>query len=201
MELEPYPWFALRVRSKHERVTSLHLQRRGFEEFSPSYRAESQWSDRKKTTDRFLFPGYVFCRFNPRDRLPILTAPGVVGLVGFGDGPTPIPDIEIEQVRTMVQSGLLVTPWPFLELGQTVRLESGPLRGLEGIVEEVKGRLRLSFPFACCNDRSRPKSIESGSGRSSPPRVPKTRLITDRISVPVPIRALVPFRIFILAAK
>ncbi len=143
MEVEPYPWFALRVRSKHERVTSLHLQRRGFEEFSPSYRAESQWSDRKKTTDRFLFPGYVFCRFNPRDRLPILTAPGVVGLVGFGDGPTPIPDIEIEQVRTMVQSGLLVTPWPFLELGQTVRLESGPLRGLEGIVEEVKGQLRL----------------------------------------------------------
>jgi transcription termination/antitermination protein NusG len=141
--VEPYPWFALRVRSKHERVASLHLQRRGFEEFSPSYRAESQWSDRKKTTDRFLFPGYVFCRFNPRDRLPVLTAPGVVGLVGFGDGPTPIPDIEIEQVRTMVHSGLLITPWPFLELGQTVRLESGPLRGLEGIVEEVKGQLRL----------------------------------------------------------
>jgi transcriptional antiterminator NusG len=142
-EGEPYPWFAVRVRSKHERVTSLHLQKRGYEEFSPSYRAESQWSDRKKTTDRFLFPGYVFCRFNPTDRLPILTAPGVVGLIGFGDGPTPIPDREIDQVRTMVQSGLLVTPWPFLELGQTVRLESGPLRGLEGIVEEVKGQLRL----------------------------------------------------------
>jgi len=138
-----YPWFALRVRSKHERVTSLHLRNRGFEEFSPFYQAESQWSDRKKTTDRFLFPGYVFCRFDPHDRLPILTAPGVVGLVGFGDGPTAIPDREIEQVRTMVQSGLLVTPWPFLELGQTVRLENGPLRGLEGIVEEVKGRLRL----------------------------------------------------------
>jgi transcription antitermination factor NusG len=143
VEGEAYPWFALRVRSKHERVTSLHLRNRGYEEFSPFYRAESQWSDRKKLTDRFLFPGYVFCRFDPRDRLPILTAPGVVGLVGFGDGPTAIPEREIEQVRTMVQSGLLVTPWPFLELGQTVRLENGPLRGLEGIVEEVKGRLRL----------------------------------------------------------
>src|SRR5271154_5583667 len=143
VEGEAYPWFALRVRSKHERVTSLHLQKRGYEEFSPSYRAESQWSDRKKTTERFLFPGYVFCRFDPHDRLPILTSPGVVGMVGFGDGPTAIPDREIEQVRTLVHSGLLVTPWPFLELGQAVRLENGPLRGLEGIVEEVKGRLRL----------------------------------------------------------
>lgn len=142
-EGETYPWFAIRVRSKHERVTSLHLRTRGYEEFSPFYRAESQWSDRKKLTDRFLFPGYVFCRFDPTDRLPILTAPGVVGLVGFGDGPTAIPEREIDQVRTMVQSGLLVTPWPYLELGQTVRLENGPLKGLEGIVEEVKGRLRL----------------------------------------------------------
>ena len=66
-----------------------------------------------------------------------------MGLVGFGEGPTAIPDREIEQVRTLVHSGLLVTPWPFLELGQAVRLENGPLRGLEGIVEEVKGRLRL----------------------------------------------------------
>jgi transcriptional antiterminator NusG len=143
VEGETHPWFALRVRSKHERVASLHLRKRGYEEFSPFYSAQSQWSDRKKTTDRFLFPGYVFCRFDPHDRLPILTAPGVVGLVGFGEGPTAIPDREIEQVRTMVQSGLLVTPWPFLELGQMVRLENGPLRGLEGIVEEVKGRLRL----------------------------------------------------------
>ena len=142
-EGETYPWFAIRVRSKHERVTSLHLRTRGYEEFSPFYRAESQWSDRKKLTDRFLFPGYVFCRFDPTDRLPILTAPGVVGLVGFGDGPTAIPEREIEQVRTMVQSGLLVTPWPYLKLGQSVRLENGPLKGLEGIVEEVKGRLRL----------------------------------------------------------
>lgn len=140
---EVFPWFALRVRSKHERIAAAHLRDRGYQEFSPSYKAESQWSDRRKTTDRFIFPGYVFCRFNPGDRLPILTVPGVVGLVGFGEGPSPIPDQEIEQVRRMVQSGLLLKPWPFLEVGQTVLLERGPLAGLEGILEEVKGRLRL----------------------------------------------------------
>jgi len=138
-----FPWFALRVRSKHERIAAFHLRERGFEEFSPSYKEESQWSDRKKTMERFLFPGYVFCRLNPQDRLPVLTVPGVVDLVGFGGGPCAIPDFEIEQVRTMVQSGLLVTPWPFLEVGQTVLLEHGPLTGLEGILEEVKGKLRL----------------------------------------------------------
>jgi transcriptional antiterminator NusG len=143
IEEATYPWFAIRVRSKHEQVTAVHLRHRGYEEFSPSYKIERQWSDRRKIGEQFLFPGYVFCRFNPQQRLPVLTAPGVVGLVGFGDGPTPIPDNEIEQVRAMVRSGLLVTPWPFLEKGQIVLIERGPLAGIEGILEKVKGRFRL----------------------------------------------------------
>jgi transcription termination/antitermination protein NusG len=136
-------WFALRVRSKHERVASEHLRHRGYDEFSPTYKAETQWSDRKKVADRFLFPGYVFCRLNPNHRLPVLTIPGVVGIVGFGEGASPIPDSEIERIRMMTGSGLLVTPWPFLEVGQFVVLERGPLAGLEGILAEVKGAARL----------------------------------------------------------
>ena len=130
-----HPWFALRVRSNRERIAATHLRDRGYEEFSPSYNAEHQWSDRKKTIERFLFPGYIFCRLNPNDRLPVLTAPGVVGVVGFGEGPSPIPDREIENVRTMVRSGLIITPWPFLEVGQTVLIERGPLAGVEGVLE------------------------------------------------------------------
>jgi transcriptional antiterminator NusG len=140
---EPSLWFALRIRSKHERVASEHLRHRGYEEFSPTYRAETQWSDRKKMADRFLFPGYVFCRLDPNHRLPVLTIPGVVGIVGFGQGASPIPDSEIERIRMMTGSGLLVTPWPYLEVGQMVVLERGPLAGLEGILEEVKGEARL----------------------------------------------------------
>src|SRR5487761_1538523 len=97
-----HPWFALRVRAKFERVAAMHLRDRGFEEFAPTYKAESQWSDRKKVIDRLLFPGYVFCRLNPDHRLPVLTIPGVLGLVGFGKGPAPICEGDIESVRKMV---------------------------------------------------------------------------------------------------
>jgi transcription antitermination factor NusG len=138
-----FSWFAVRVRSNFERIAVTHLRERGYEEFAPSHRTERHWSDRKKEIDRFLFPGYVFCRFNPQDRLPVLTAPGVVDVVGWGKIPAPIPDQEIERVRRMVQSGLLVSPWPYLELGQTVLIEHGPLAGMEGILAEVKGRCRL----------------------------------------------------------
>lgn len=140
---ESHPWFALRVRSKHEQIASLHLQSRGYQEFSPTYKVESQWSDRKKITERSFFPGYVFCRLNADDRLPVLTVPGVVGIVGFGGGPTTIPEEEVERVRAMLLSGLLVTPWPFLKIGQRVLIEHGPLAGIEGILQEVKGRFRI----------------------------------------------------------
>ena len=138
-----HPWFAIRVRSNYERTTTIHLRERGYQEFSPSHKVERRWSDRKKTVEQFLFPGYVFSRLDPYDRLPILTIPGVIGLVGLGKIPSPIPDHEIENVRTMVQSGLLVLPWPCLEVGQRVLIEHGPLAGVEGILQEVKSKWRL----------------------------------------------------------
>ena len=140
---ENLSWFAVRVRSNFERIAVTHLRHRGYEEFAPSHKTERHWSDRTKEIDQLLFPGYVFCRFNPQNRLPILTAPGVVDVVGWGKVPAPIPDEEIERVRKMVESGLLVSPWPYLELGQAVLIEHGPLAGMEGILAEVKGRCRL----------------------------------------------------------
>src|SRR6267142_1269264 len=138
-----HPWFAVRVRSNYERVTTIHLRERGYEEFAPFYQTERRWSDRRKRLDQFLFPGYVFCRLDVEHRLPVLTAPGVVALVGSGKTPSPIPDLEIENIRSMVQSGLLVAPWPFLQVGQEVIIEHGPLAGVEGILQQVKGKFRL----------------------------------------------------------
>jgi transcription antitermination factor NusG len=137
------PWYAVRVRSNYESLTVMHLRDRGYEQLAPAYQTERRWSDRKKRVEQFLFPGYVFCRLAVENRLPVLTAPGVVGLVGFGKVPAPIPDHEIEYIRSMVQSGLLVTPWPFLQVGQQVVIEHGPLAGVEGILQQVKGRFRL----------------------------------------------------------
>jgi transcriptional antiterminator NusG len=138
-----HPWFAIRVRSNYEQVTLLHLRERGYDQFAPSYETERKWSDRKKRVNQFLFPGYVFSRLDVEQRLPVLTTPGVVGLVGCGKIPSPIPDSEIENIRSMVKSGLLVTPWPFIQVGQQVLIEFGPLAGVEGILQQVKGKLRL----------------------------------------------------------
>ncbi len=142
-DLQDYQWFALRVRSNHERVALTHLRERGYEEFAPSYMTERRWTDRVKQIEKFLFPGYVFSRFDPNRRLDVLTAPGVVDLVGFGKAPEPIPDAEIERVRRMAESGLPVTPYPYLRVGQAVLIERGPLTGVEGILVDVKGKLRL----------------------------------------------------------
>src|SRR5580704_16835213 len=141
--LPVHPWFALRVRSNCERLAVTHLRQRGYEDFAPSYKVEKRWSDRIKQIDQFLFPGYVFCRFDPNNRLPVLTAPGVVDVVGFGKLPEHVPDAEIERLRRMVDSGLLVTPYPYVQVGQAVLIDRGPLSGVEGILAEVKGNTRL----------------------------------------------------------
>lgn len=137
------PWFAIRVKSNFERRTSRHLEGLGLEAFNPVYRTRRRWSDRIKEVELPLFPGYVFCRFNPNDRLPVLQAPGVVSVVGFGGRPTPVDEEEIAAIQSIVRSGAPALPWPYLRVGQRVRVASGPLRGLEGILLEIRNGCRL----------------------------------------------------------
>lgn len=144
----PLPWYAIRVRSNREHIVAVHLRDRGFQEYSPSYTVTSQWADRKKVLGKFLFPGYVFCRIDLSHRLPVLSAPGVVGIVGCGKIPVPIPEPEIDRVRLMVNSGLPVTPWPYLATGDLVLIEKGPLAGVEGILQTVKGKHRIVVSFS-----------------------------------------------------
>ncbi len=171
-------WYAVRVRSNYERVTATHLHERGYEEFSPCYQVHRRWSDRTKTIDQPLFPGYVFARLNPHNRLLVVTAPGVVGLVGLGKLPTPIPDQEIENIRMMVQSGLLMKPWPFLEVGQRVLIERGPLAGVEGILLDVKGRFRLVVSISLLH-RSVSAEVDRNWVRPIKPSRPKS-VLRDR---------------------
>ena len=136
-------WYAVRVRSRFENVVAKHLHARGYELFLPLYKDQRQWSDRLSEIELPLFPGYVFCRFNPVNRLPILSIPGVVHLVGVGKVPVPVDDTEIAAIQAAFKSGLTARPWPFLKVGQRVRIERGPLFGVEGILVEVRGLRRL----------------------------------------------------------
>lgn len=136
-------WFALRVKSNFEKTSSQILLQKGYEAFLPTYLTRNRWSDRIKNVERPLFPGYLFCRFYVGDRLPILVTPGIVGVVGVGKTPAPIPEVEIQAVEAMVRSGLPTMPWPFLRVGQRLILERGPLRGVEGILQEIKSSYRF----------------------------------------------------------
>jgi len=140
---DSFPWFALQIRSRYEKIAASLLCGKGYELFLPSYKSRRRWSDRIKELEVPLFPGYLFCRFNPLDRLPILVTPGVIQVVGTGKSPVPVDDAEIAALQTAVQSGLPRQPWPFLQIGQRVRVECGPLCGLEGILLDFKGRHRL----------------------------------------------------------
>jgi transcriptional antiterminator NusG len=137
------PWFALRIKSNFEKVSSQILEQKGYEAFLPTYRTRNRWSDRTKVIDRPLFPGYVFCRFDRFDRLPILMTPGVVGVAGVGKTPMPVAEREIEAIQALLRSGLPATPWPFVTVGQRLIIERGPLSGVEGILQEIKNSFRF----------------------------------------------------------
>ena len=138
-----YPWFALQIRMRHEANVADHLQGKGYEWFLPLYKARRRWSDRVKEVNSPLFPGYLFCRFNPHHRLPILKTPGVTQIVGYNHVPVPVDEQEIEAIRRLIASGLPNFPCAFLQVGSKVRIETGALRGLEGILTELKGKRRL----------------------------------------------------------
>jgi transcription antitermination factor NusG len=138
-----YPWYALRVKARHEESVSCGLRERGYADFLPSYTSTRRWSDRIRKMDMPLFPGYLFCRFDFGRRLPILTTPGVMHVVGMGNLPTPVDEQEISALQAVVKSGLMMQPWPFLRTGHRVTIEDGPLRNVEGIVSEMKDGHKL----------------------------------------------------------
>jgi transcription antitermination factor NusG len=124
-------------------MAAISLANKGYEHYLPCYRQRRRWSDRVAETECPLFPGYVFCRFDVFKRLPILTTPGVISVVGVGREPRAIPDAEIAAVEKVVNSGLHAGPWPYLPDGQRVRIEKGALAGVEGVVIRKKDEWRI----------------------------------------------------------
>ncbi len=119
------------------------LEAKGLDVYYPSFRQRRRWCDRIKEIEKPLFPGYVFCRFDPDHRRPVLMTQGVVSMVGVAGIPTPLADSEIEAVQKIVRSGLAARPWPFQKAGQHVIIERGPLAGTEGIILELKSIYRI----------------------------------------------------------
>ena len=140
---DQHRWFALRVKSNCEKTVATVARNKGFEEFLPLYESRNRWSDRVKSAETPLFPGYVFCRIDPQFRLPLLTIPGALHFIGIGKVPVPIDDSEIVAIQNAVQSGLPIVPWEYLDAGQLARVDDGPLAGLEAILIRTCKRYRI----------------------------------------------------------
>jgi transcription antitermination factor NusG len=138
-----YPWFALQVRPQYEKIVESCLRGKGYEVLLPLYRCRKRWSDRVKVLELPLFPTYLFCRFDINMRLPVLSTSGVCRAVGIGKTPYPVDDNEMAAIQAVVDSGLGVLPCPYFQPGQKIRIELGPLAGVEGSLICFRGRSRM----------------------------------------------------------
>jgi transcription antitermination factor NusG len=131
----------VQTRARHEKVIAQQLRDKGVTTFLPLVREVHGWSDRRKTIDLPLFSCYVFARVLPsnEDRLRVLVVDGVLRFVGPGGQGIPIPEEQIEAVRRLVEEELPFCSYPFLKIGQRVRIRSGALDGVEGILVARSG--------------------------------------------------------------
>jgi transcription termination/antitermination protein NusG len=136
-------WYAVWTRSRHEQVVRSQLDEKHVTAFLPTMTRWSRWKDRKKQIDVPLFPGYVFARFEPGERLAILKCSGVVSIVSFNGEPAPVPDQEIENIRTLVTSTLPYDPCPTIKTGTLVEVSHGPLKGVIGRLTRKGSQSRL----------------------------------------------------------
>ena len=136
-------WYAVYTSANHEKRVAEQLGVRDVEHFLPLYESVRRWKDRRVTLQLPLFPGYIFVHMALRDRLKVQQVPGVARLVGFDGTPAALPENEIEALRRSLDSGLRAEPHPYLTVGRRVRLKSGPLAGMRGLLLRRKGNFRV----------------------------------------------------------
>lgn len=136
------PWHVLHVMANHEKKVAQHLSIRSLEHYVPLYTEQSQWTDRIVKLERPLFSGYVFVRFSPESRHPVITAPGVLRLLGDTQRDK-VSDDEIRRIRESLEGGSLLRPHSSVPLGTRVRVRGGVFGGVEGIVTEFRQQCKV----------------------------------------------------------
>lgn len=136
-------WYALRTKSRYEKLVRDQLDKQGIEPLLPTIKRLSRWKDRKKEIEVPLFSGYCFVRFAQHEKMPVQKVVGVVEIVGSGSRPEPIPEEEIDGLRRLMTSVLPYDPHPYLHEGMKVEVVRGPLQGIHGILLRKEKRHRL----------------------------------------------------------
>ena len=136
-------WFAVFTSSHHEKRVLQHLRERQIESFLPLYRTVRRRTNRCKVTLELpLFPNYLFVQIERSQRARVLTVPGILSIVGTGREPAPLPDLEVETLRSGLQLRK-AEPHPYLTVGERARIKAGPLAGMEGVLLRKKNDLRV----------------------------------------------------------
>lgn len=134
-------WYAVHTRARHEKIVAQRLQEQGVMTFLPLICEAHRWSDRRKLVELPLFSCYVFVQSSasPTERLRVLRVHGVFGFVGLQGQGMPIPEEQIQAVQSLVTQGLPWKDYPFLKIGQRVRVRGGAMDGVEGILVARNG--------------------------------------------------------------
>jgi transcription antitermination factor NusG len=141
------PWHVLHVVANHEKRVARHLTARSLEHYLPLYAVRSKWTDRVVDLERPLFAGYVFVRFPREERISVVSAPGVLRLLGSGVGET-VSAAEIERIREGLASGYILRPHPTVSVGELVRVHRGVFAGVEGVVTELRHQCKVIIALA-----------------------------------------------------
>ena len=139
-------WYVVYTRTRHEKCVAEHCTQRGITAFLPLYNVQRRWKQRRAEVLLPLFPSYVFVRITLQDRLHILGLPGIVSLVTFNNVPAVVPESQIECLQRAIALGR-AEPCVYLHSGTRIRVTSGPLVGLEGIVVEMRNKVQVIVSF------------------------------------------------------
>lgn len=136
-------WYAFYVQVRHEKKVDERLLKKGIDVFTPMVSRLKQWSDRKKMVQEPLIRGYVFCRIPLENRMAVLETPGVLNILKFAGKWAPIPEVQIESLRIMLEHPETLQPENYVKVGEYVRVITGPFTGATGIVQRTPGADRL----------------------------------------------------------
>lgn len=137
------PWYAAYTFARHEKQVARQLEERHIQAFLPTYKSVRRWKDRRKVLDVPLFPSYIFVQMSTDNRLELLRLPGVLGLVCIQGKPVPVAGDEIQNLMQGIVEGTAIHPHPYLKAGCKVRVRSGVMAGLEGILVRRRDGARV----------------------------------------------------------
>ena len=154
-------WIAVYTKSRHEQIVVNELNKKNIESYCPMFKERRQWSDRKKWVHFPLFRSYVFANIEINENIYVLQTIGVNKIVKFQEKISIIPDQVIDNIKNIIEGGYNVEQTDYFIKGDEVRVVSGPLKGLDGVVLDLRGANKIIIKIEAIQQAF---SVEISSG-------------------------------------